>query len=87
MNIEEKINKYLKESVNIEDIKKLQGKNIKILTVDNSIFSGRLHIPSNKEIILCDLIIYDKKGNFKASSKYNEKRSFKVDKIKSFEKL
>jgi hypothetical protein len=55
--------------------------------VDNSIFSGRLHIPSNKEIILCDLIIYDKKGNFKASSKYNEKRSFKVDKIKSFEKL
>jgi hypothetical protein len=30
MNIEEKINKYLKESVNIEDIKKLQGKNIKI---------------------------------------------------------
>lgn len=64
----------------ITNLKKFNGKRIKIKTKTGSEYSGVLHVSSDKSIILSNLTIHHKSGG-KTTSKHNEKRKFKTENI------
>lgn len=64
------------------DIKKMEGKNVKIKNkVGGGIFSGKLHISSDDIIVLSNLTIHHQSGG-ETISKSKEKRKFKIKNIK-----
>lgn len=85
MKLEEKIDRYLNEQIDIKKLKKMEGKNVKLVNkVGGGVFSGKLHVSSDDVIILSNLTIHHQSGGT-TTSKSKEKRKFKVKNIKSIE--